>query len=153
RSRRSAEFSRKKERGCPTWCASPLISRIPRLRPLQQGVRGALQGCGAGTHHGGGSRRDRHQDRDGRHRLQAARPLTALGAREPIPSAEQADVVPPPRNRGGLDVIRLLGRQTSGNVQKVVFCLEELRVPYKREDYGRQFGNTLTDAYRKLNPN
>ena len=50
-------------------------------------------------------------------------------------------------------MIRLLGRQTSGNVQKVVFCLEELRVPYKREDYGRQFGNTLTDEYRKLNPN
>jgi glutathione S-transferase len=50
-------------------------------------------------------------------------------------------------------VIRLLGRQTSGNVQKVIFCLEELRVPYKREDYGRQFGNTTTDEYRKLNPN
>jgi len=50
-------------------------------------------------------------------------------------------------------VIRLLGRQTSGNVQKVIFCLEELGVPYSREDYGRQFGNTLTDAYRKLNPN
>jgi glutathione S-transferase len=50
-------------------------------------------------------------------------------------------------------MIRLLGRQTSGNVQKVIFCLEELRVPYKREDYGRQFGNTLTEEYRKLNPN
>jgi glutathione S-transferase len=50
-------------------------------------------------------------------------------------------------------VIRLLGRQTSGNVQKVIFCLEELGVPYIREDYGRQFGNTLTDEYRKLNPN
>jgi len=50
-------------------------------------------------------------------------------------------------------VIRLLGRQTSGNVQKVIFCLEELGVPYTREDYGRQFGNTQTDAYRKLNPN
>jgi len=49
-------------------------------------------------------------------------------------------------------VIRLLGRQTSGNVQKVMFCLEELGVAYVREDYGRQFGNTLTDAYRKLNP-
>jgi glutathione S-transferase len=47
----------------------------------------------------------------------------------------------------------LLGRQTSGNVQKVIFCLEELAVPYMREDYGRQFGNTTTDAYRKLNPN
>jgi glutathione S-transferase len=51
-------------------------------------------------------------------------------------------------------VIRLLGRQTSGNVQKVIFCLEEIGVPYVREDYGRNFnGNTLTDAYRKLNPN
>jgi len=47
----------------------------------------------------------------------------------------------------------LLGRQTSGNVQKVLFLLEELRIPYTREDYGRQFGNTLTDAYRALNPN
>jgi glutathione S-transferase len=50
-------------------------------------------------------------------------------------------------------VIRLLGRQTSGNVQKVIFCLEEARIPYMREDYGRQFGNTTTDAYRRLNPN
>jgi glutathione S-transferase len=50
-------------------------------------------------------------------------------------------------------VIKLLGRQTSGNVQKVIFCLEELAVPYIREDYGRQFGNTTTEAYRKLNPN
>jgi glutathione S-transferase len=49
-------------------------------------------------------------------------------------------------------VIRLLGRQTSGNVQKVIFCLEEIGKPYVREDFGRQFGNTLTDAYRKLNP-
>jgi glutathione S-transferase len=50
-------------------------------------------------------------------------------------------------------MIRLLGRATSGNVQKVIFLLEELRVPYVREDYGRQFGNTNTDAYRALNPN
>jgi glutathione S-transferase len=50
-------------------------------------------------------------------------------------------------------MIRLLGRQTSGNVQKVIFLLEELQEPYIREDYGRQFGNTNTDAYRALNPN
>ena len=49
-------------------------------------------------------------------------------------------------------MLRLLGRQTSGNVQKVIFMLEELGLPYVREDYGRQFGNTQTDAYRKLNP-
>ena len=39
-------------------------------------------------------------------------------------------------------MIRLLGRQTSGNVQKVIFLLEEIGVPYTREDYGRQFNNT-----------
>jgi glutathione S-transferase len=50
-------------------------------------------------------------------------------------------------------MLRLLGRQTSGNVQKVIFMLEELGLPYVREDYGRQFGNTQTDVYRKLNPN
>jgi glutathione S-transferase len=50
-------------------------------------------------------------------------------------------------------MLRLLGRQTSGNVQKVIFMLEELALPYVREDYGRQFGNTQTDSYRRLNPN
>ena len=39
-------------------------------------------------------------------------------------------------------MIRLLGRQTSGNVQKVIFLLEEIGKPYTREDYGRQFNNT-----------
>ena len=43
-------------------------------------------------------------------------------------------------------MIRLLGRQTSGNVQKVLFCLEEIGLKYTREDYGRQFNNTNTDA-------
>ena len=49
-------------------------------------------------------------------------------------------------------MIRLLGRATSGNVQKVIFLLEELGFKYIREDYGRQFNNTNTDAYRKINP-
>lgn len=49
-------------------------------------------------------------------------------------------------------MIRLLGRSTSGNVQKVIFLLEELGLKYQREDYGRQFNNTNTDAYRKMNP-
>jgi glutathione S-transferase len=47
---------------------------------------------------------------------------------------------------------RLLGRATSGNVQKVIFGLEELQLPYEREDYGRQFGNTLTPEYAAINP-
>jgi len=50
-------------------------------------------------------------------------------------------------------VIRLLGRQTSGNVQKVIFMLEESSVKYIREDFGRQFNNTQTPEYKKLNPN
>lgn len=48
-------------------------------------------------------------------------------------------------------MLRLLGRQTSGNVQKVIFLLEEMGTPYQREDYGRQFNNTGGD-YLKLNP-
>ena len=47
---------------------------------------------------------------------------------------------------------RLLGRKTSGNVQKVLFMLEELGVPYERADYGRQFENTTTPEYKALNP-
>ncbi|MFB9984163.1 glutathione S-transferase family protein [Mesorhizobium kowhaii] len=47
---------------------------------------------------------------------------------------------------------KLLGRQTSGNVQKVLFMLEELGAAYKREDYGRQFENTQTAEYKALNP-
>ncbi|MGF1608351.1 MAG: glutathione S-transferase family protein [Kiloniellales bacterium] len=50
-------------------------------------------------------------------------------------------------------MLKLLGRKTSGNVQKVVWLLEELGTPYAREDYGRQFGNTQDEAYLKLNPN
>ncbi|MEM7444992.1 MAG: glutathione S-transferase family protein [Pseudomonadota bacterium] len=50
-------------------------------------------------------------------------------------------------------MIRLLGRKTSGNVQKVLFLLEELGLGYEREDYGRQFENTQTDAYLAMNPN
>jgi len=50
-------------------------------------------------------------------------------------------------------MLKLLGRQTSGNVQKVMFLLEEIGLPYAREDYGRQFGNTQTAEYKALNPN
>jgi glutathione S-transferase len=49
-------------------------------------------------------------------------------------------------------MLRVLGRATSGNVQKVLFFLEETGTPYSREDYGRQFNNTGGD-YLKLNPN
>ena len=49
--------------------------------------------------------------------------------------------------------MKLLGRKTSGNVQKVMFLLEELKLAYEREDYGRQFNNTQTPDYLAKNPN
>lgn len=49
--------------------------------------------------------------------------------------------------------MKLLGRKTSGNVQKVMFLLEELKMPYTREDVGRQFNNTQTPEYLAKNPN
>jgi glutathione S-transferase len=50
-------------------------------------------------------------------------------------------------------MLKLLGRKTSGNVQKVLFFLEETGTAYEREDYGRQFNNTQTPEYLKMNPN
>lgn len=47
---------------------------------------------------------------------------------------------------------KLLGRKTSGNVQKVLFMLGELGVPFERLDYGRQYENTATPEYKALNP-
>ena len=49
--------------------------------------------------------------------------------------------------------MKVLGRKTSGNVHKVLFLLEELKLPYEREDYGRQFNNTQTPDYLRMNPN
>src|SRR2546425_7112685 len=50
--------------------------------------------------------------------------------------------------------MKLLGRKTSGNVQKVMWLLEELKLPYTREDYGRQFNNnTQSPEYLSMNPN
>ncbi len=50
-------------------------------------------------------------------------------------------------------MFRLLGRKTSGNVQKVIWFCEERGLDYSSEDYGRQFGNTDDRAYLDLNPN
>ena len=49
-------------------------------------------------------------------------------------------------------MLKLLGRKTSGNVQKILFALEEIGAEYTREDYGRQFENTRTQAYLSINP-
>ena len=49
-------------------------------------------------------------------------------------------------------MLKLLGRNTSGNVQKVLFALEEMGAEYEREDYGRLFENTQTPEYLAMNP-
>lgn len=47
----------------------------------------------------------------------------------------------------------LLGRANSSNVMKVIWLLEEMQLPYERQDVGGAFGGTNTPEYRALNPN
>ncbi len=49
-------------------------------------------------------------------------------------------------------MMQLLGRATSGNVQKVIFLLEEMGIPFERQDYGKQWENTTTPEYVAMNP-
>ncbi len=46
----------------------------------------------------------------------------------------------------------LWGRSTSSNVMKVIWLLEELKLPYERKDVGGPFGKTDTQEYREMNP-
>lgn len=50
-------------------------------------------------------------------------------------------------------MLKLWGRINSINVQKVLWALEELKVPYERKDAGLQFGVVNEPFYRKMNPN
>lgn len=50
-------------------------------------------------------------------------------------------------------MIKIWGRNNSINVQKVLWCCDELGLAYERIDAGAQFGVVDTPAYRKLNPN
>lgn len=49
--------------------------------------------------------------------------------------------------------ITVLGRLTSVNVQKVIWTLEELALPYEQVDVGGRHGGTETPDYRAMNPN
>ena len=51
------------------------------------------------------------------------------------------------------DVLTIYGRTNSVNVQKVLWCLEELAVPYTRIDAGLEHGKNTEPWYLKLNPN
>ena len=50
-------------------------------------------------------------------------------------------------------VLKILGRKSSSNVQKVLVCCDELQVPYEREDIGGEFGRNNEAPYLALNPN
>jgi glutathione S-transferase len=50
-------------------------------------------------------------------------------------------------------MLKILGRNNSSNVQKVLWACSELGVPFEREDYGGQFGKTKEAEYLALNPN
>lgn len=50
-------------------------------------------------------------------------------------------------------MLKILGRKTSSNVQKVLWCCAELGIPFTREDRGGPFGGTREPDYLRLNPN
>ena len=50
-------------------------------------------------------------------------------------------------------MLKVWGRNNSVNVQKVLWCCEEMGVKVERIDAGGQFGVVNTPQYRALNPN
>ena len=50
-------------------------------------------------------------------------------------------------------MLKLWGRVNSINVQKVLWALEELKVPYERAEAGMAFGVVNEPFYKKMNPN
>jgi glutathione S-transferase len=52
-----------------------------------------------------------------------------------------------------MSTITLWGRLSSCNVQKAVWALEELELPYEHVPLGGQYGGTDAPDYRELNPN
>ncbi|MDQ3386244.1 MAG: glutathione S-transferase [Actinomycetota bacterium] len=50
-------------------------------------------------------------------------------------------------------MLKVWGRTTSVNVQKVLWCCEELNLDIERADLGGNFGGTETPEYQAMNPN
>jgi glutathione S-transferase len=49
-------------------------------------------------------------------------------------------------------MLEVWGRKNSFNVQKVLWCCEELEIPFQRHDAGGLFGGTNEEAYLATNP-
>jgi glutathione S-transferase len=50
-------------------------------------------------------------------------------------------------------MLKIWGRATSSNVQKVLWCCGELGIPFERVDIGGPFGGNQDAEYLALNPN
>jgi glutathione S-transferase len=50
-------------------------------------------------------------------------------------------------------MLKIWGRKTSSNVQKVLWTSAELDIPFERVDWGGPFGGNKDPAYLALNPN
>ena len=50
-------------------------------------------------------------------------------------------------------MLKIWGRNTSSNVQKVIWALAEMQLPFERIDVGGAFGKTKEAAYLAMNPN
>ncbi len=50
-------------------------------------------------------------------------------------------------------MLKIWGRANSVNVQKVLWCCDELRLPYERIDAGMHYGRNNEAAYLAMNPN
>ena len=50
-------------------------------------------------------------------------------------------------------MLRIWGRLSSVNVQKVVWCCDEIGLAYERIDAGGTFGRNNTPEYLAMNPN
>lgn len=50
-------------------------------------------------------------------------------------------------------MLKIWGRKTSSNVQKVLWCCGELDIPFDRVDVGGPFGGNQDPQYLALNPN
>jgi glutathione S-transferase len=57
------------------------------------------------------------------------------------------------RTSRGLAVIKIWGRNTSSNVQKVMWAVGEIGLPHERIDIGGPFGRNREPAYLAMNPN
>ncbi len=50
-------------------------------------------------------------------------------------------------------MLKIWGRRNSSNVRKVLWCAEEIGLPYESIEVGGSHGGTQTPEYQAMNPN